>query len=581
MSPFEPMPEHDPAPAPAYDDAQWVAILTAIDPAGLGGVALRAWSSPQRDLFLHHLRLLLPSAAPFRKMPLNIADERLFGGLDLTATLAASKPVMAQGMLADAAGGAILIAMAERLDRGRAARIANIMDQQPCPAMILLDEGLEDDEAPPAALADRLAFSLSGHALPAGGVLWPDQLDIAAATECLPAVALSDAGLDRLCRLASMFGIYSLRPSILAARAAHARAAFDGRLEVDETDIDLAVRLVLVPRATIIPASEPVSDEPDQPDQPEDQPTDTTAPNEQIQELEETVTDATQSLLPPELLAALAASHRQRRTPRGAGQAGESMSKLRGRPAGSRPGALGGGARLALLDTLRAAAPWQRLRARPDQPERRGKIAVRADDFRILRFKERARTVAIFSVDASGSAALNRLAEAKGAIQLLLADCYVRRDQVALVAFRGRAAECLLPPTHALARARRSLASLPGGGPTPLALGIDEARLLADAERRRGHLPLLVLLTDGGANIGRDGKPGRAAAAADALAAARQCKVAGFRALVVDTAPRPNPFVAKLAAEMGARYLPLPYADAQSLSRAVQNQDFINVRSAA
>ncbi|HQU01504.1 MAG TPA: magnesium chelatase ATPase subunit D, partial [Acetobacteraceae bacterium] len=119
------------------------------------------------------------------------------------------------------------------------------------------------------------------------------------------------------------------------------------------------------------------------------------------------------------------------------------------------------------------------------------------------------------------------------------------------------------------------------GGPTPLALGIDEARLLADAERRRGHLPLLVLLTDGGANIGRDGKPGRAAAAADALAAARQCKVAGFRALVVDTAPRPNPFVAKLAAEMGARYLPLPYADAQSLSRAVQNQDFINVRSAA
>jgi magnesium chelatase subunit D len=209
------------------------------------------------------------------------------------------------------------------------------------------------------------------------------------------------------------------------------------------------------------------------------------------------------------------------------------------------------------------------------------RIAVRADDFRILRFKERARTIAIFAVDASGSAALNRLAEAKGAVQLLLADCYVRRDQVAVLAFRGRAAEILLPPTHALARARRSLASLPGGGPTPLAIGIDAARLLAEGERRKGLQPLLVLLTDGGANIGRDGNPGRAAAAADAMEAAKLCRVAGFAALVVDTAPRPQAFVAQLALAMGARYLPLPYADSAALSRAVQQTEAANVRLAA
>ena len=71
---------------------------------------------------------------------------------------------------------------------------------------------------------------------------------------------------------------------------------------------------------------------------------------------------------------------------------------------------------------------------------KRPRILIRKDDFRISRFKQRAETTTIFVVDASGSAALHRLAEAKGAVELLLADCYIRRDQVALISFRG--AEC-------------------------------------------------------------------------------------------------------------------------------------------
>ncbi|MEO1331798.1 MAG: VWA domain-containing protein, partial [Pseudomonadota bacterium] len=91
----------------------------------------------------------------------------------------------------------------------------------------------------------------------------------------------------------------------------------------------------------------------------------------------------------------------------------------------------------------------------------------------------------------------------------------------ALVAFRGRGAELVLAPTRALARARRALAGLPGGGATPLASGLEAALALAAAARREGQAAQVVVLTDGRANIARDGQPGRAGARADAEAAAR------------------------------------------------------------
>ena len=118
--------------------------------------------------------------------------------------------------------------------------------------------------------------------------------------------------------------------------------------------------------------------------------------------------------------------------------------------------------RLNLVETLRAAAPWQPMRRRERGGAGAARVEVRPDDFRVTRFKQRTRTTTIFVVDASGSAALNRLAEAKGAVELVLADCYVRRDHVALLAFRGRGAELLLPPTRSLVRAKRSLAGLAG-----------------------------------------------------------------------------------------------------------------------
>ncbi|MBR0675171.1 magnesium chelatase ATPase subunit D, partial [Roseomonas alkaliterrae] len=89
--------------------------------------------------------------------------------------------------------------------------------------------------------------------------------------------------------------------------------------------------------------------------------------------------------------------------------------------------------------------------------------------------------------------------------------------------------------------------------------------------RRAGRTPLIVLLTDGRANVARDGSGGRARAEADALAAARPLRASAVPSLLVDTAPRPQPFGRDLAAAMGARYLPLPFADAARLSGAVRD----------
>jgi magnesium chelatase subunit D len=153
---------------------------------------------------------------------------------------------------------------------------------------------------------------------------------------------------------------------------------------------------------------------------------------------------------------------------------------------------------------------------------------------------------------------------------LLLAEAYVKRAQVALVAFRGAGAELLLPPTRSLVRAKRSLADLPGGGGTPIAAGLNTARDLAEDARKRGRTPFIVVLTDGRANVAADGSHRRDQADADALTAARAIGASGVKSAFLDISPRPRPEGAALAAAMGARYLPLPRADATAMHAAVK-----------
>lgn len=568
-----------------WTDATRVVLLLAVDTMGFGGAWVRALPGPVRDRWLESLRAGLPANTPWRRAPLHIADDRLLGGLDLTATLAAGRPIAQRGLLAEADGGIVVLPMAERLAPSAAARIATVLDSGEVQlerdglaqrlrariGIVALDERT-DDEAPVAhALLDRVAFHLDLTAVSAREAqpVSIDERAIVQARALLADVRVDEQTVGALTATAAALGIGSLRAPLLALRAARVLAALDGTDDVEPQHAAEAARLVLAPRATQLPpeetdsapaeeASPPPSAEQGEQEATLDRP------------LEDVVLAAAQAAIPAGLLARLV-SDRLRAQARTHGRAGAlQASRTRGRPVGTRRGALRAGVRLNVIETLRAAAPWQRLRRSTSLPGSQARISVWPDDLRITRTKWHRQTTTIFVVDASGSQALHRLAEAKGAVELLLADCYVRRDRVALVVFRGQRAELVLPPTRSLVRAKRSLAGLPGGGGTPLAAGVEAAAQLAESIARRGDTPVLVFLTDGRANVARDGSGGRAQAEQDALAAARQMRAFGFSTLLIDTSPRPEPLAKRVATELGARYLPLPHADAAVMSRAVR-----------
>ncbi|ASJ92087.1 magnesium chelatase subunit D [Porphyrobacter sp. CACIAM 03H1] len=547
-------------PADPLDDAVLAARLFALAPATFKGLVLRG-PGPAREALV----AALAEAVPLRRLPGHVDDERLLGGIDLAASLAAGKPVRQTGLIEEARGRALIAGMAERMDTGVAGRLAQALDEGGT-ALVLLDDAAEPDEAPPASLTERLAFpcDLAASRRWQGVTLEPARGSLAAVRP------LDEADLRALAATAEALGVDSLRALVFVAETARGLAALAGRSVTNTSDHAGAVRLVLAPRATRLPPQEAPEAPPEEPPPPDGSP-DTESDNDRQQpepDLSEILVEAARAAIPAGLLEQLA----QGKAPRRASSSGTGQKRkaaTRGKPLGARAGMPRGGAKLALIDSLRAAVPWQAVRRRETGADTAGPIIMRKEDLRIRRFEERAARVTIFAVDASGSAAAARLAEAKGAVELMLAQAYVTRSEVALVAFRGTSAELLLPPTRSLTRARRTLAELPGGGGTPLALGLNAAREVAEAVIARGRSAALVILTDGRANIAADGSPGRVQAAADAETAAKAIAARGIDALVVDISARPGPEGATLARALGGRFLALPRADARMLQAAI------------
>lgn len=598
----------------AWGDALLAVSLIALDPKSFGGLVVRAHAGPVRDRLLEHLAELVGNQFPVRKMPSHIADERLLGGLDMAATLESARPVTQRGLLSEADGGVVVVPMAERLEPFTVSRLCQVLDlgevalerdgiTARLPAklsFVLLDEGIGDEEHVAAALADRAAFVATLTDLSVRDLDAPplSVSDLDAARLLLVNFPSDDRTAETLTALGVAFGVTSIRAILFAMRTARALAALDGRQMVEDFDIETAARLVIVPRATRLPMQEeeqPQEDEtppdPQSKDEQEAQPPQSDQDDDQPPPdgpLEDRVLEALEAAIPAQLLAQLQAGAAQARggSSPGGGQGVKKAAQLRGRPLAARRGRLDGRNRLHVVDTLRAAAPWQRLRRSSSDSSsgiQKERIHVSQDDIRVRRFKQREESVTIFCVDASGSAALHRLGEVKGAVELLLAESYARRDYVALIIFRGQTAEIVLPPTRSLVRAKRALAGVPGGGGTPLAAGLDAGLTVALDARRQGRTPRLVVMSDAQANVGHEPNAGRTGARAEALASARRLAAYDVATMMIDTsarlrAGRVAPAV-ELAAAMNALYFALPHPNAAGLKALVETGTDMQVAS--
>ena len=533
----------------------------AVDPGGLKGLTFRARMGPARQAFETALRKL---PGPQHRIHPAITDDQLFGGLNIAASLAEGRPVRDAG-LADQSS-TLVLTMAERTPSGLAARLAQLLDADRGHALILLDEAASADEGAPQALLDRLAFHIEPPEA-ATPVRLPAAADLDAARKRLPRVQVPDDALPLLVTLAARFGIQSLRAPSLALRAARALAALDAEPAVTQDHLQEAAELVYPSRATMMPAEAEDETPPDAPEPDQSDNADENGEQSLTDLPDDILVSAIAALLPTDILNRLAAKSTRPANAAGSGAGDRRRGNRRGRPLPSSPGRPSAQSRIDPIATLRAAAPWQTLRRTGRNADRA--LVILPSDIRIKRFEDRSDRLLIFTVDASGSAAVARLAEAKGAVELMLAQAYARRDQVALLAFRGTGTETLLPPTRSLVQAKRRLASLPGGGGTPLASGLMAAGDLAQLARGRGLTPMLVLLTDGRANIPLSGEPDRATANDDATRIAASLRAQGLSGVLVDTSNRPTDAARTIAAALGARYLALPRADALGISTAV------------